>query len=262
MSIKLTQCVGVVSLLLASICLSAQQDTSIYIQDMMVDPGQTFNVDIRVTDYDDIVSTSFSVNWDSMELRYVGLDNFPFGLSEDDAFSTMNASGGQVSFLYFDMSLMGNSLDDEAVLFTLQLEAIGANGTQTEISFGGNIEVVDVAGADTNTSLNVNFDSGIVTIGDISSVSEVVADAVQVDISPNPSANDVNVGLSVESGGEMNWTLTETNGQRVANGVTSLTPGRNTLKLENTHFKHTGAYILKMQIGDRVITKRILRVAP
>ena len=41
-----------------------------------------------------------------------------------------------------------------------------------------------------------------------------------------------------------------------------MTPGRNTLELENTLFKHIGAYILKIQMDDQVITRRILRVAP
>ena len=64
MSIKLTQYIGVVFLLLASISLSAQQDSSIYIQDTQVETGQVFDLDVRVTDYNDIVSTSFSVFWD------------------------------------------------------------------------------------------------------------------------------------------------------------------------------------------------------
>ena len=262
MNRKLSQYIGVVSLLFASIFLSAQQDTSIYIQDLQVEPGQTFDLDVRVTDYQNIVSTSFSVLWDSAELRYVGLDNIPFGLSEDNDFGTMGVSGGELSFLYFDMSLMGNSLDDDGVLFTVQLEAIGMDGTETEVSFGGNIEVVDVDGVESNTPLSVNFDGGIVTIGEVNSVNDFSTIATQVDIAPNPSAADVNVNLLVENGGEMSWTLLETNGQLIANGIANLTPGQNTLQLENTLFKHTGAFILKLQVGDRVLTKRLLRVAP
>lgn len=262
MNLKLSQYLGVVTLLFASIFLSAQQDTSIYIQDMQVEPGQTIDLDVRVTDYQDIVSTSFSVFWDSMDLRYVGITNIPFGLSEDDAFSTMDVSGGKVSFLYFDMSLTGNSLEDNEILFTIQLEVIGMDGTETEVTFGGNIEVVDVDGANNNTALDVNFDGAIITIGEMVSVDDFSSIATSVDVAPNPSAGDVNVQLLVENGGLMTWTLLETNGQLVANGVTDLTPGQNTLKLENTLFKHTGAFILKLQVGDRILTRRLLRVAP
>ena len=262
MNRKLSQYIGVVSLLFASIFLSAQQDTSIYIQDMQVEPGQTFDLDVRVTDYNNIVSTSFSVFWDAANLRYVGLSNIPFGLSEDDAFSTMDVSSGKLSFLYFDMSLSGNTLADEEILFTIQLEAIGPDGTETEVTFGGNIEVVDVDGANSNTPLEVNFDSGLVTIGEVSSVDEFSSVATKVDIAPNPSAQDVNVRLAVENGGAMTWTLLETNGQLIANGVMDLTPGENTLKLENTLFKHTGAFILKLQVGEQSLTRRLLRVAP
>lgn len=262
MNHKLSQYLGVVALLFASIYLSAQQDTSIYIQDKQVEPGEIFNLDVQVTDYNSIVSTSFSVFWDSMNLRYVGLTNIPFGLSEDDSFSTMDVSGGKISFLYFDMSLSGNSLADEEVLFTIQLEAIGPDGTETEVTFGGNIEVVDAEGANNDTPLEVNFDGGLITIGEVSSVDEFSSIATKVDIAPNPSADDVNVRLAVENGGAMTWTLIETNGQQIANGVMNLTPGANTLKLENTLFKHTGAFILKLQLGEQVFTRRLLRVAP
>ena len=262
MSIKLTQYIGVVFLLLASISLSAQQDSSIYIQDTQVETGQIFDLDVRVTDYNDIVSTSFSVFWDSASLRYVGLDNLPFGLSEDDGFGTMNVSSGELSFLYFDMTLQGNTLDDDAVLFTIQLEAIGTDGTQTEVTFGGNIEVVDVEGANNNESLDFDLLGGLVTIGEPNSTFDIDPAKLQVEVMPNPSAADVNVVLEIEQADEVSWVLTETNGQQIANGVTNLAPGRNTLKLENTLFKHTGAYILKMQLGDKIITRRLLRVAP
>lgn len=259
MNFKLSQYLGVISLLLASINLSAQADTTIYIQDMQVEPAQIIDVDVQVTGYQDIVSTSFSVIWDSMNLRYVGVDNIPFDLSEDDAF---NISTGALSFLYFDMSLGGNSIDDEGILFTVQLEVIGTDGTQTEIEFGGNIEVVDVDGANNNMPLDVDFVGGLITIGEPNSVTELSPSSVTVDISPNPFAVDANVVVHAENGGEMNWTLSEVNGQQITAGVTNLTPGRNTFKLENTLFKHTGTYILKMQLGDKIITKQLLRVAP
>ncbi|MEL6660783.1 MAG: T9SS type A sorting domain-containing protein [Bacteroidota bacterium] len=262
MNYKLSQCLGVILLLLATINLSAQQDTSIYIQDMQVDPAEVINVDVRVTGYQDIVSTSFSIFWDSMDFRYVGIENIPFGLSEDNDFGTMNASSGEVSFLYFDMSLGGNSLDDDAILFTLQLEVTGPDGTQSEVTFGGNIEVVDADGVNNNTPLNVNFDGGLITIGEPNSVIDIAAQALEVDIVPNPSAQNVNVMLMAKNGGDLNWTLTEVNGQQIATGVTNVAPGRNTLELENTLFKHIGAYILKIQLDDQVITRRILRVAP
>ena len=261
MNHKLSQYLGVVALLLATINLSAQQDTTIYIQDMQVDPGQTIDVDVRVTSYQDIVSTSFSILWDSMDFRYVGIENIPFGLSEDNDFGTMNASSGEVSFLYFDMSLGGNSLEDNEILFTLQLEVTGTDGTQSEINFGGNIEVVDTDGVNTNTPLEVDFDGAVITIGEPNSVTDVTIPTLQVDIVPNPSVANVNVMLVVEEGGPLNWTLSEVSGQQIASGVTNVAPGRNTLELENTLFKHIGAYILKIQLDDKVVSRRILRVA-
>ncbi len=97
MKFQLSQCFGIISLLLVSLSLTAQDTPSIYIDDKQVEPGQTIDVDVLVTNYNDIVSSAFIVTWDSMVLRYVGVDYIAFGLSEDDNFNAMNASGGELS---------------------------------------------------------------------------------------------------------------------------------------------------------------------
>lgn len=258
MKFQSSQYLGIIALFLVSLSLTAQDTPSVYIDDKQVEPGQTIGIDVLVSNYNDIVSTAFSVSWDSMLLRYVGVDNIAFGLSEDDNFNAMNASGGELTYLYFDSSLSGNTLNDGDALFTLQLEVIGAEGEQTMIDFGGLMEVVDTSVAD----LNADFSGGLVTIGDINSTSITTALPLRAEVSPNPFSASANVIIDLNEGGEIFWTLSEISGQHIMDGQATFSQGSHTLELKNTLFKHTGAYILQLQLGDLAVTRRLLYVAP
>jgi hypothetical protein len=258
MKFQPSQYFGIIALLLVSLSLTAQDTPSIYIDDKQVEPGQMIDLDVLVSNYNDIISSAFSVSWDSMVLRYVGVDNIAFGLSEDDNFNAMNATGGELTYLYFDNSLSGNTLDDGAALFTLQLEVIGAEGEQSVVDFGGLMEVVDTSVVD----LNAEFTGGLVTIGEINSTSIATDLPLRAEVSPNPFSETANVIIELNEGGEIFWTLSEISGQRIMDGQATFSQGSHVLKLENTLFKHTGAYILQLQMGDVSVTRRLLYTAP
>lgn len=258
MKFQPSQYLGIIALLLVSLTLAAQDTPSIYIDDKQVEPGQIIDLDVLVSNYNDIVSSAFTVSWDSMMLRYVGVDNIAFGLSEDDNFNAMNASGGELTYLYFDNSLSGNTLNDGGALFTLQLEVIGSEGEQTLVDFGGLMEVVDTSVVD----LNAEFSGGLITIGEINSTSVTSAFPLRAEVSPNPFSETANVVIDLNVGGEVFWTLSEVSGQHIMDGKATFSQGNHVLKLENTLFKHTGAYILQLQMGDVSVTRRLLYVAP
>jgi len=252
-----THFLSVMLLLLVSI-LSAQETPSIYIQDQMVNPGELIELDVQVTEYEDIISTAFTINWDSMNLRFVGVENIAFDLSEDDNFNATEASGGKLTFLYFDNSLSGNSLLNNETLFTLKLEGLGDMGEETIVEFGGLMEVVDL----TEMDLNAAFNGATITMGTTTSTSIAAKDDFGALVSPNPFSKNAQVQLSLLEGGTLIWSLLELNGQQIAQGQKNLGSGEQNLTLDNTLFKHTGTYLLKLQLDDKVITRRLMYVVP
>jgi hypothetical protein len=252
-----TQFFGLLALLLMSLSISAQDLPSVIINDQQVEEGQIIDIDVVVTDYSDIVSTSFKLDWDSSVLRYVGLENIALNMSEDDGFNTMDANEGRIVYLYIDFSLEGNSLDNEFPLFTIQMEVVGEEGGQTTFLFT-DTEVVDTSA----TALNATFTGGTITVGEPNSTFEVSKLPLSAEISPNPFSANANVILELNDRGEVLWTLSEINGQLIKQGEAEFTPGTHILELENTLFKHTGTYLLKLQMGDHVITRRLLYVVP
>lgn len=238
--------------------LSGQDTLSVYIEDQMADPGQLIELDVKVTEFTNIISTAFTVNWDSMNLRYVGVENVALELSVDDNFNAAAASSGKLTFLYFDNSLQGNSLLDNEILFTLQLEVLGGSGQETTVNFGGLLEVVDTS----EEALPVNFNGALVTIGGTSNTTAIAAENLMATISPNPFSKDADVQLRLTEGGTVVWSLLELNGQQIAQGQANLGAGEQSLKLNNTLFKHSGAYLLKLQLENTIVTKRLMYIAP
>ena len=126
MSIKSYPLLGLFVFILSFTTLTAQDTPSVLIEDKMVVLGEMVEFDVLVTKFTDIIAASFSVEWDSTKLRYVGIENIALGLSTDDSFGLTSASGGKINYLYFDGSLLGNTLSDNTSLFTLKLEVIAA----------------------------------------------------------------------------------------------------------------------------------------
>jgi len=99
--------------------------------------GSTFDVDVRVADFDQLVGMQLVVGWDSLILE---IDTLPF-ISTDlqdfdiNAFSlpaqTANMTRGQLRLLWFSFS--PQSLPDDHLLFTMRFNVLGGPCDSTTI---------------------------------------------------------------------------------------------------------------------------------
>jgi len=118
----------------------------------MPEEGSTFDVDVRVADFDQLVGMQFIVGWDSLVLE---IDTLPF-ISTDlqdfdiNAFSlpaqTANMTRGQLRLLWFNFS--PQSLPDDHLLFTIRFNVVGGACDSTtigEVEFPPNLltEITD-----------------------------------------------------------------------------------------------------------------------
>lgn len=258
MRINFSPCVWIAALVLAGNLLYAQTAPVIYIADEQVNQGQSLDLDVRVTNFNQIVSAAFAVNWDPTLLTYTGVTNIALGLSIDDNFNTMNVENGVLTYLFFDTSLNGKTLADGQVLFTIRLTAASGQDTQTPVLFGGLQEVVDT----TEQALAAEFSPGMVTIGTPNAVGDIDLPSFAAQVTPNPFSGDATVLLTFAQAGEIAWVLSYTNGQQLATGKMDAIRGSQQLLLPNALFKQSGSYILKVQQGDVVLTERLVFVKP
>lgn len=105
-------------------------------------PGQPFDVDVRVSDFDDLLSFQIFVLWDSLVLE---IDTIPFVSSSlpdfDDSGITLpsetaSMEKGNVRANWFSFTLSPESLPDDHLLFTMRFNPIGNDCDTTSIKIG------------------------------------------------------------------------------------------------------------------------------
>ncbi|MEQ8704302.1 MAG: cohesin domain-containing protein, partial [Phaeodactylibacter sp.] len=168
-------------LLLCAVSLSAQQPTfTISPTSNDIQPDDVFDVDITVSDFENILSMQYGITWDStiiefQQVKNINTANIP-GFSQGAAFSTPNPGGSSnvpangMGVSWFHPSFITLDLPDGTVLFTLEFQAIGC-GT-SDIQFSGpptpGIELLD--GSFTNVGLNPENATATVSGGNCGTV--------------------------------------------------------------------------------------------
>jgi hypothetical protein len=101
-------------------------------------PGGTATVEASVSGFEDVTTAQFSVDWDPSIAAFgsvggfdlPGLDGGNFGTPDDGSISD-----GTLTFSWDDPEAEGVTVSDGTVIFELQLDAVGAAGEQTALSF-------------------------------------------------------------------------------------------------------------------------------
>ncbi|MEM1119134.1 MAG: MopE-related protein [Bacteroidota bacterium] len=123
--------------------------------------GDQVCVDVTATDFTDVLSFQYSINWQSNVLGVASVQSF--GIDNMEA-SQFNATiPGILRVGYDDSNLTGVTLPDNSVLFQVCFDVAPNRTGNSTIDFSGNptpIEVVDVQG----NILETAFQSGSVTI--------------------------------------------------------------------------------------------------
>jgi hypothetical protein len=115
------------------------QSVTFDLDEVSVPSGDTAAVDLRVEDFENVTSAQFTVTWDSTTASFGSVGNFNlrgltggnFGTPED-----VEISDGTLTVVWSDPEAQGVTIGDSTSVFTLELAAAGAGGSQTALTFG------------------------------------------------------------------------------------------------------------------------------
>lgn len=97
--------------------------------------GGTVSVPVSVSQFTDVVSVQFTLQWDPTIIQYQsttdyglpGLSEFNFGETEIDQ--------GHLTFVWFDGQVSGVSLPDESIVFAVEFLVLGEAGENSPLAF-------------------------------------------------------------------------------------------------------------------------------
>lgn len=231
-----------------------------FIPERTVVAGDIVDLEVRVVNFRKIVGASFTVRWDTLDLRFAGFGDAALNISADNNnFGLTQISSGILPFLLIDNSLSGFTLPDSAVLFTISLEAIADPIKVTDVVFSNDPTIQEVSDT-TFEALETLFLNGEVTITSPTADVSISQDLIDnLFVSPNPFAGEEAV---------VRWAQTETsevlfyyydgNGKLIFSQQERYSSGNHQKILRRSVFPAAGVYYLKLQIGDVTKSQRII----
>ncbi len=145
--------------------------------------GTSIEVPVTVQNFTDILSVQGSFEFDEAIIQFVDAGNFGLPSMTMANFGTTSANSGELTVSWNDVGMMGVSLTDEDVIFTLNFNIIGSEGEISLVnllSIPTPIEVVDLS----LSAIDYTVSNGSVTVGEliIPDALTVSADSVQAAI--------------------------------------------------------------------------------
>lgn len=168
--------VAVVFLLTASLPVFGHEKTNASPASVVLDLGEiqvqtsgtTVKVPVKVSDFANVAGFQFSINWNSSELSFCGVEDLNpafsnFGNSNFVPSSSNGFASDRLSVLWFDSFITGVSLADNSTLFNLCFQTSGLPGSVAPVQFSDSPtarEIVDSNGQ----PLPSSFQNGSVTV--------------------------------------------------------------------------------------------------
>ena len=192
--------------------LAAQPTFTITPQNVTAQVNDVINFDVTVSDFDNIASMQFSINWDSLVVAFGSLSNinstdFP-GLNQNQFGipGNGNINDGVIAMTWFDDSFNGISVPDGTVVFSFSATAV-ADG-MTDVAFSSTPTAIEIINSNF-VDIGMNAQNASVTVGDgggnnnsnfnliLSDETTNVGDQVCVDVSVEGFTNVLGMQFSI-----------------------------------------------------------------
>ncbi len=267
MNMRITTGKRLLSLLLPLLFahLAATAQPKVFFQDQNVEPGETFKAKVRVADFSDVLGLQFSVRWDPQVLEFKGVSDFGLELNLNENFGFNYAlSEGRIGFLWVEPSLTTISLADSTVLFSIDLEAVGAPDDTTSMRFWNQAPLPnpEIYNGNSQTIPDAGFIHGMVTLeGPTAATYNSAPDKiVLIEAFPNPFTDQITFTIELSARTDAGILIRDIRGRVIYASEERLNAGRNQLVLPMEAFQQPGAYTCQIKGPDFILSQKVILV--
>ncbi|MBP7272584.1 MAG: T9SS type A sorting domain-containing protein [Saprospiraceae bacterium] len=199
----------VILALWACLCsLYAQNNPIFHIGNYTVQSGETLSIQLTASHFDNIVSTQFSVHWNSAVVQLITAE----GDALDGAIINGNTQAGNLALSWADLSTQGVSITDGTALVTMSFRAIGVVGDSTLVSFSNEPVAIEIGrnmGNGILQTIDATFNEGKIIINSCTAVANNAT-------TENISCYNNNDGVINLNTNDADYTYEWSNGQNTA----------------------------------------------
>lgn len=128
---------------LANPIISAQDCLTFWSSSEIVQSGDTVQLDIRVKEFNTIISTQYTMMYEPADLEFIEIGNFNLPDLEAANFGIF-PTAGRLTFSWLDFLLDGVTMADSSVIYSLWFKVLTPNGTTATLSFEDALTPVEV----------------------------------------------------------------------------------------------------------------------
>lgn len=152
------------------------------------DNGTTVCVDVSVSDFTDITTMNYSLNWDASVLQFSEIRNITLTGLNQGSFDVTGTDNGQLGVNWVDV---GGATAANGTIYQICFNLIGAAGTSSAVSFSDSPTPISVTTTTSPTSIGINQSNGTISVNN----------ATPPPPPPNTGTSLINVGtLDAEAG--------------------------------------------------------------
>lgn len=241
---------------------------TIFISKDTVETGTSVLVDFKVKDFVDIQSMQFSVNWDPSVLQFDIVANL--GALPDYAptsFGTFSADLGKLTTLWLDNQLLGVTLDDNTVIFSLVFTVTGEPDSFSDVSITGDPTAIEFSDFDGNV-LPVIIENGMIIVFSTSSSSPNDLSYLNgsnelftlFQNEPNPFGNQSVIRFDLKSSSEVEFSVQSVDGRLIYAIINYFQEGENSIVLDADKLHGPGTYLYTIKINEYFKTRKMVLI--
>lgn len=255
-------------LALLSSCILNAQELQLTVPDMTVDPGQSFSIDVKASDFDNIESMQFALFWDPSVIEFQSVSNLNSNMpdfSQSGNFNFANAANGRFRMLWFWSDIITNegvTLEDNSTLFSINYKAIGAQGANSMVEIAGDtlgVTQLEVQIGSAGQEIGYNIDNGKVTISGATASEETVTDDFTLfQNSPNPFQEITYISFNLSSGATAKLTIFDSVGKTILHHNKFFPAGISRIPVRRDMLTSAGSYFYTLETERATATRQLI----
>lgn len=228
--------------------------------------GAVINLNLRVFDFDSVVSAQYVMRWDPQVLQYQSVDNFNLPCLSIDRFNTLQAiDSGWVRFQWECNTITGGvTLADSSIIYRLRLKAIAPinNGSAVEIVSlpPTYLEVNYIKNGSTHNDTSVMVHQGFVAIGYTVDAKEPALNTMKAVLQPNPVTDAAQISFTLESFSTLHILISDVAGRVLSSREMQLSAGEHTFEIDDQTIREKGTYFLTLKSENQSCTLPFIRL--
>ena len=239
----------------------------LYADEVVASPEDQITMNIKTTNFTDVIGIQFSVRWDDTVLEFVEVNNFALPNV------TVNSFGGvadpnnpnpdsthYLTFLWDDGSLAGFDIEDNEAVFSIVFNIIGEANTSSPLDISSSplfIEALAIVnGSITPISVSSNDGKVDVLLSSLEDPNGLIIGG-SATIQPNPFKSNFRFGIEMAESSNVLFKFYSLDGKLIHSKERVLRSGKQQIEFDANIFNSFGTYLLIVENQQFKLTKML-----